>query len=64
MTKSELSQLHFLQKEISEQERKLHQLEALATACTSKLSDMPHGTEKSERKNLIRLGNLARKLWI
>ncbi len=49
MTKNELSQLYFLRKEISEQERKIEQLEALATSCSAKLSDMPHGTEKSDK---------------
>ena len=44
MTKKELSQLYYLKKEIKEQQKRLEELETLATACTSKITGMPHGT--------------------
>lgn len=44
MTKKELSQLYYLKKEIKEQQKRLEELETLATACTAKITGMPHGT--------------------
>lgn len=44
MTKKELSQLYYLKKEIKEQQKRLEELETLATSCTAKITGMPHGT--------------------
>lgn len=44
MTKKELSQLYYLKKEIKEQQRRLSELETLATSCGAKITGMPHGT--------------------
>lgn len=44
MTKKELSQLYYLKKEIKEQQKRLEELETLATVCTAKITGMPHGT--------------------
>lgn len=41
MTKKELSQLYYLNREIEEQQRRLHELECLATSCTSQITGMP-----------------------
>ncbi|MFV0441759.1 MAG: hypothetical protein ACK5LV_10795 [Lachnospirales bacterium] len=41
MTKKELSQLYWLNKEIVEQQRRLDELECLATSCTSNITGMP-----------------------
>lgn len=43
MTKKELSQLYYLKKEIRQQQKRLQELEAAATSCTSKITGMPHG---------------------
>ena len=43
MTKNELSQLYWLGREIKEQQRRLAELESLATSCTSLITGMPHG---------------------
>lgn len=64
MTKKELSQLYYLRKEIKEQQRRLSELEALATNCTAKITGLPNGngvsdkignytTEIADLKNLI-----------
>jgi hypothetical protein len=45
MTKKELSQLYYLNREIEEQQRRLHELEDLATSYTSKITGMPKGTD-------------------
>ena len=42
MTKKELSQLYWLNREIEEQQRRLLELEGLATSCTSRITGMPH----------------------
>ncbi len=44
MTKKELSQLYYLKREIKEQQKRLEELETLATACTARITGMPHGT--------------------
>ena len=44
MTKKELSQLYYLKKEIREQQKRLEELETLATSCTAKITGLPHGT--------------------
>jgi len=41
MTKKELSQLYWLNREIEEQQRRLLELESLATSCTSRITGMP-----------------------
>jgi hypothetical protein len=41
MTKKELSQLYYLNREIEEQQRRLEELEALATSCTHHITGMP-----------------------
>lgn len=42
MTKKELSQLYWLNREIEEQQRRLDELESLATSCTQHITGMPH----------------------
>lgn len=70
MTKKELSQLYYLKKEIKEQQKRLSELEALATSCTAKITGLPNGngvsdkianyvTEIADLKNLI-AKNLAK----
>ena len=41
MTKRELSQLHWLNRELAELRRKLRELEVAATGCTTKITGMP-----------------------
>ncbi len=41
LTKKELSQLYWLNKEIAVQQRRLGELECLATSCTSSITGMP-----------------------
>lgn len=41
MTKKELSQLYYLNREIEEQQRRLEELEDLATSCTANITGMP-----------------------
>jgi len=45
LNKKELSQLYWLNREIEEQQRRLAELETLATSCTSRITGMPrsHG---------------------
>lgn len=49
MTKKELSQLYYLKKEIKEQQRRLSELETLATNCTSKITGLPNGQGISDK---------------
>lgn len=49
MTKKELSQLYYLKKEIKEQQRRLSELEALATSCTAKITGLPNGNGISDK---------------
>lgn len=49
MTKKELSQLYYLRKEIKEQQRRLSELEALATSCTVKITGLPNGNGVSDK---------------
>lgn len=44
MTKKELSQLYYLNREIEEQQRRLQELEESATSCTAHITGMPHGS--------------------
>ena len=45
MTKKELSQLYYLNREIEEEQRRLHELEDLATSYRSQITGMPKGTD-------------------
>ncbi len=49
MTKKELSQLYYLKKEIKEQQRRLKELETLATSCTAKVTGLPNGNGVSDK---------------
>ena len=49
MTKKELSQLYYLRKEIKEQQRRLSELEALATSCTANVTGIPNGNGISDK---------------
>ena len=49
MTKKELSQLYYLKKEIKEQQKRLSELEALATSCTVKITGLPNGNGISDK---------------
>ena len=42
LTKKELSELYWLNREIEEEQRKLDELEAAATNCTAKITGLPH----------------------
>ena len=42
MTKKELSQLYYLNREIEEQTRRLSELEEIATSCAVTITGMPH----------------------
>lgn len=42
MTKKELSQLYWLNREIEEEKRKLRELEAASTSSTAKITGLPH----------------------
>ena len=70
MTKKELKNLYYLRKEIKEQQKRLEELESLATGYTSRISGLPNGkgisdkignyaTEIADLKNLI-AKNLAK----
>jgi hypothetical protein len=49
MNKKELSQLYFLNREIEEQQRRLKELESLATSCTSWITGMPKNKGITDR---------------
>ena len=49
MTKKELSQLYYLKKEIQGQQRRIKELETLATRCSTTITGMPHGMGISDR---------------
>ena len=62
----DLRQLYYLKREIKEQQRRIEELETLATKCTSRITGMPHGlgisdkvgkyaSEISDLKNLLDL---------
>lgn len=42
MTKKELSQLYWLNREIAEEKRKLEELQAAAAGCTQSITGLPH----------------------
>lgn len=49
MTKKELSQLYWLNREIAEEKRKLSELEVAATGCTAKITGLPHVGEVHDK---------------
>lgn len=49
MTKKELSQLYYLNKEITAEKQRLAELEALATNTSSKISGLPHINSISDK---------------
>ncbi|NLD18834.1 MAG: hypothetical protein GX663_01105 [Clostridiales bacterium] len=49
MNKKELSQLYYLNREIEEQQRRLRELESLATSCNCRITGMPHGSGVNDR---------------
>ena len=54
MTKKELKNLYYLKKEIKEQQKRLVELEMLATKCSNDISEIPHGN-----RILDKVGNYA-----
>ena len=72
MTKKELSQLYYLNREIAQQKQRLAELEDVATGCTAQITGMPHGSvggdkvskyaaEIADLKSLIELN--IQKCW-
>ena len=57
MTKKELSQLYYLKKEIKEQQRRIAELEAAATNCSTKITGLPSGKGISDK-----IGNYAAQI--
>lgn len=57
MTKKELSQLYYLEKEIKEQQKRIKELETTATSCSSKIAGVPSGTGNSDK-----IGNYAAQI--
>ena len=57
MTKKELSQLYYLKKEIKEQQRRIAELEAAATNCSTKITGLPSGKGSSDK-----IGNYAAQI--
>lgn len=57
MTKKELSQLYYLKKEIEEQQRRISELEAIATDCSAKITGLPSGKGISDK-----IGNYAAQI--
>ncbi len=65
MTKKELSQLYWLNREIEEEKRRLEELKSAASGCTQKITGLPHvgggdmvgdlATLIAEQKDLIEL---------
>jgi hypothetical protein len=49
MTKKELSQLYYLNREIEEMKNRLAELECAATVCTSTITGMPHASGISDK---------------
>ncbi len=49
MTKKELSQLYWLNREIEEQQRRLEELESIATSCTANITGLPSGNGVSDK---------------
>lgn len=57
MTSRELKNLYYLKKEIKEQQRRLAELEAAATNCSTKITGLPSGEGISDR-----IGNYAAQI--
>ena len=57
MTARELKNLYYLKKEIKEQQRRLAELEAAATNCSTKITGLPSGEGISDR-----IGNYAAQI--
>ena len=57
MTKKELSQLYYLKKEIKEQQRRIAELEAAATNCSTKITGLPSSKGISDK-----IGNYAAQI--
>lgn len=49
MTKKELSQLYYLKKEIKQQQRRIAELEAVATNCSTNITGLPSGNGVSDK---------------
>ena len=49
MTVKELSQLYYLNREIEEQQRRLRELESLASSCTAQITGMPKSVQFSDK---------------
>ena len=54
MTKKELSQLYWLNREIESEKRRLQELQDAATGCTAKITGLPHVSGANDK-----VGNLA-----
>ena len=52
LTKKELSELYWLNREIEEEQRKLNELEAAATNCTAKITGLPHISSAHDKTGL------------
>ena len=57
MTKKELSQLYYLKKEIKQQQRRIAELETVATNCSTKITGLPSGKGISDK-----IGNYAAQI--
>ena len=57
MTKKELSQLYYLKKEIEQLRRQIAELEAFATNCSTKITELPNGKGISDK-----IGNYAAQI--
>lgn len=49
MTKKDLSQLYYLNREIEEQQRRVKELEELSTSCTAQITGMPKANGISDK---------------
>ena len=49
VTKKELSQLYYLKKEIRQLEQRIKELETAATGCSTKITELPHGTGVNDK---------------
>lgn len=49
MTKQELSQLYYLNREIEHLQARINELETIATSCSSQITGMPHGSGISDK---------------
>jgi hypothetical protein len=57
MTKRELSQLYWLNREIEEQQRRIDELESFTSSCVTRITGMPHG-----RQFVDKLGEYAAEI--